>query len=346
MKQMLSDNELSVFAEQLSMILHAGISVPEGISILVEDAPAQDGQKLLSAVNDALNENGSLAESLRVSGAWPDYFIKMTEIGEQSGTLEEVMDSLSSYYNRQDSLMHSIRESLTYPLVLLGMLLAVLIVLMTQVMPVFQQVFEQLGIEMTGISNTVFSLGRLMQRGSIFVLGLIIAAALGCLIGLRHSKGRAVLRSIVLAIPLARRVNELLSCSRFSDAFSLSLHSGLDMGEGFELAAGLVDSAAFKERLSKAGTQIEQGNDLGESLREAGIFTGLDARMVTIGFRTGSAETVLRKIAVSTQSEADNRIQAAVGALEPTLTAILSVLTGLILISVMLPLLGVMTNIG
>ena len=68
--------------------------------------------------------------------------------------------------------------------------------------------------------------------------------------------------------------------------------------------------------------------------------------MLSIGFRTGSAEDALKQIAVSEQEEADNRIQKAVGALEPTMTAVLSLLTGIILVSVMLPLLSVMANIG
>ena len=139
---------------------------------------------------------------------------------------------------------------------------------------------------------------------------------------------------------------ERLACSRFSDALSLALHSGLDMGESFTLAAGLTDQKLFQGKMEKAGTLLEEGSDLADSLRDSGIITGLNARMLSIGFRTGSAEDALKQIAVSEQEETDNRIQKAVGALEPTMTAVLSLLTGMILVSVMLPLLSVMANIG
>ena len=346
MRQTLTDNELSVFSEQLAMILHSGISALEGVSILRDDAPEGEGKEILSAVYDSLEMSGDLAQALRESAVYPEYFVKMTEIGERSGTLEDVMAALADYYGRQDALMRSIRDALTYPLILLGMLFAVLIVLITQVMPVFREVFDQLGIEMTGISAAVFRASSVLQGASVFVLALVVIAALGCLIALRSKKGRDTVLGLTMHIPLGKKINTLLACSRFCDALGLALHSGLDMGESFQLAAGLTDKTCLKDNIDKAGKMLEEGSDLAESMRDAGIITGLNARMVAIGFRTGSAETVMKRISVSCQEEADNSIQSAVNALEPTLTAVLSVLTGLILVSVMLPLLGVMANIG
>lgn len=346
MKQTLTDIELSAFAEQLAMILHSGISTLEGVMIMRDDMPEGQGKEILDGVYQTLEETGYLVEALRAAEVYPEYFIRMVEIGERSGTLEEVMASLSEYYGRQASLMRSIRDALVYPLVLLGMLFAVLIVLMTQVMPVFQEVFEQLGIEMSGISSTVFKISGILQRASIAILVVVVAAVLGSLIAMRTVKGRATLTSVVLRLPLGRTITRLLACSRFSKALSLALHSGLDMGESFELASGLTDHAEFQQNVAKAGELMEQGSDLAESLRDAEIITGLNARMVSIGFHTGTAETALDHISASCQEEADNHIQSAVSALEPTLTAVLSILTGLILVSVMLPLLSVMANIG
>lgn len=346
MKKPLTDSELSVFAGQLAMILHSGISVIEGISILREDAVSEDAQRILSVIYEKLETTGEFALSMHESGVFPDYFLKMTEIGERSGTLEEVLDSLADYYDRQASLMQSIRDSLTYPLILLGMLSAVLIVLMTQVMPVFEEVFAQLGIEMTGISAAIFRISHTMQAVSILLLVLVVALILGCIVGLRVPKGKAAIFSVLIHVPLVRTVSSLLACSHFSAALSLALHSGLDIDESFALAADLTQQEAFLQKRKAAEALIEQGTEFETALRESGIFTGLNARMMSIGFRTGSAEDALKKISADTQNEAEEQIQRAVNALEPTLTAILSILTGLILVSVMLPLLGVMANIG
>ena len=188
MKKNLTNEELALFSGQLSMILHSGISVLEGISILLEDSASDEEKKILESVYGTLEETGDLAEALRAPGVYPEYFIHMAEIGDRSGTLEEVLHSLSSHYEREDAISRSIRDALTYPLVMIGMLAAVLIVLIVQVMPVFRQVFDQLGIEMTGISAAVFRASSVLQGASVFVLALVVIAALGCLIALRSKK--------------------------------------------------------------------------------------------------------------------------------------------------------------
>lgn len=344
MKKM-TDGELSAFAQQLAMILHAGISALEGISILREDACAPEDQELLDALYEHLERTGSLEEALRGTGVFPDYFVQAAALGEHSGTLDEVMDALAGHYERQNTLTRSIRSALTYPLILLTMLSAVLLVLMTRVMPVFEELFSQLGVEITGISAAVFRLSRGMQTFSAAALILAAALVLAGAAGIRTKAGRRRLLAVLSHLPAAQKAQRLLACSRFSDALAVSLHSGLPIEECFSLAASLTDQPAFSEKLQAAESFVLDGTDLGEALQKAGIFTGLNARMLTIGFRTGSAEAALQKISADCQEEADDRIQAAVEALEPVLTAILSILTGLILVSVMLPLLGVMTNI-
>ena len=230
MKQLMTDGELSVFSGQLAMILHSGISTLEGIEILKEDAVSKEAGEILGSINEALEQTGDLAEAFRTSGVFPEYFIKMTEIGERSGTLEDVMDGLSSYYSRQDSLARSIRDALTYPLILLAMLFSVLLVLMTQVMPVFREVFDQLGIELTGVSGTVFAVSSFLQHGSAVLLVLVIGLAAACFFALRTDRGRAFIQKLAAHIPLVVKIRGLLSCSRFADTLSLALHSGLDMG--------------------------------------------------------------------------------------------------------------------
>lgn len=346
MKKTLTDSELSVFAGQLALILHSGISSLEGISILRDDNPSEEGKQILSAVYESLELTGDLAQSLRESGVYPEYFLKMTELGERSGTLEEVMDSLSTYYDRQHTLLTGIKDALTYPLILLGMLLAILIVLLTQVMPVFEEVYLQLGIQIGGAASSVFLIGSLLQKAAFVILLLIIAAVFFCFIALRTGKGKDQLISFVQSIPFVNTIRWQFACARFSNALSIALHSGLDISEGFEIARSLTDQKQFQETLDQAAKLLDEGNDFSDSLRSAGVFSGMDARMVSIGFRTGSAETVLQKISESCQEEADNKIQNAVGMLEPALTAVLSILTGVILVSVMLPLLNVMANLG
>lgn len=342
----LSDSELAFFAEQLSLLLHSGISLLEGISILHEDLPEGQEKQLFAQLLEHLEWTGALAPSLSEAGYWADYFIKMTELGERAGTLEDVMHTLTVHYQKRSSLQKTIRDSLAYPLLLLGMLSAVLFVLITQVMPVFYQVFRQLGIEITGLTATVFSVSRVSQTIAVCLLVLVLAALLICIPLLKTEQGKKRLLVLIYHIPFVNRIRRQLSCSRFANAMSIAIHSGLDMSESFEIASALTDDSDFQSRIEAAAALLNEGTAFGDALQQTGIFTGMNARMFSIGFRIGSADTVLEQISVSCQEEADQRIQSSVGLIEPVLTVILSLLTGLILVSVMLPLLNVMSSIG
>lgn len=346
MKQQLTNLELSIFAEQLALILHSGISVLEGISILQEDLSEKAGGRLLGSIYDSMEQSGDFSQSLADTGFFPEYFVQMTKLGERSGMLEDVLTSLADYYRRQDTLLHHIRDALIYPLVLLGMLTAVLAVLIHQVMPVFADVFQQLGLNMSGMAQTVFSLSNLLQRFSAVFLFLLIAAVLAALYAVRSVRFRTSLFALLCRFPFLRTIMLQTARARFAHALSLSLHSGLDPEESFALASMLTHDQLPAEQLSLAQELLMQGRDCGEALKESGIFSGLDASLISIGFRTGSAEDALTRISQSSQQAAEETLQNIIGAIEPTLTAFLSILTGIILVSVMLPLLNLMASIG
>ena len=91
----LSNTEIAAFCSQTAMILRSGISSIEGISIMLEDSQNAGEKELLSAVNDTLMQTGNLTQALEDTHAYPDYMISMVRIGEQTGRLDDVMDSLA-----------------------------------------------------------------------------------------------------------------------------------------------------------------------------------------------------------------------------------------------------------
>lgn len=346
MKNYLNNTELAFFCEQLSLLLHSGISVLEGIAIMKEDAAAKEVSDILTAVSGRLEETGLLHEALSSSGVFPPYVIHMTEIGERSGTLDDVMASLSLHYQREEAISKSVRDALIYPLVMLSMLLVVVVVLVVRVMPVFSQVFEQLGAEMTGISRSILSLGTALERYAIVFIALLVLLAAGLIYLTRTKHGRRLASSLLSKFPPTRDFHNRLSCSRFAGGMSIALKSGLDTEESFQLVSNLIEDTNFKEKIGKARQLLEEGKDFTEALNKSGIFSGVYARMVSIGFRTGSADTVLEKLSSAYQEEADEKMQNLVAMLEPTLVAVLSIIVGMILLSVLLPLTGIMSSIG
>ena len=127
----LSNMEVTAFSEQMAMILKSGIPASEGISIMLEDAQSEAERVLLGVISEGMTQTGKLYDSLGETGVFPSYMLQMVQIGEETGTLDEVMESLSSHYEREEAISKSIKSALTYPLIMIGMMFLVIIVLIT-----------------------------------------------------------------------------------------------------------------------------------------------------------------------------------------------------------------------
>lgn len=342
----LSNTELTTFCSQFALILRSGISSLEGLSIMQEDSPKGEGQELLSGMIRTMEETGSLYEALTASEVFPPYLCSMVEIGEQSGRLDDVMASLSEHYRREDEMAKNIKSAVSYPLVMLGMMIVVIFILIVKVLPVFNEVFQQLGTGLGGISGTILSLGNTVSRYAlVFVLVAAVIAGLFLYFAFT-AKGRRQIRVFARSFLPTRKLMEKIACSRFASGMYLSLSSGLDTDQSLEMVSRLVDHPVIQEKIRHIQALILEGTSFADAVSQTNMFSGIYARMVSIGYKTGAMDDVMKQISVQYDEEIDSRMSDLVAKLEPTLVAILSIIVGLILLSVMLPLMGIMSNIG
>lgn len=342
----LSNIELTTFCSQFALILRSGISSLEGLAILAEDTPEGDGRSLLLNMQEEMELSGSLYNTLTKAGVFPDYMCSMVEIGEQSGRLDDVMQALSEHYRREEELSKSIRSAVAYPLIMLGMMLIVVFILIVKVLPVFNQVFAQLGTGLTGVSRTVLNLGDAVSRYA-FVFAAIAAVITVCFLYFGCTAGgRKRIRRFSRSFFMTKKLSEKAACSRFASGMYLSLSSGLDTEQSLEMVARLVDHPVIQEKIVSVQKRIAEGTGFADAVSETNLFSGVYSRMVSIGFKAGAMDDVMKQISAQYDEEIDAQMTALVSRLEPTLVAVLSIVVGMILLSVMLPLMGIMSNIG
>lgn len=312
---------------------------------MMEDASAEEEKKILEFILERMQETGNLYDSLSETELFPPYMLHMVEIGEETGTLDEVMEALSNHYDREDAIGKSIKNAVTYPMIMAGMMVAVIIVLLVKVMPIFNQVFVQLGTEMTGFSRMLMELGNAINRYSIALVALLIVIVALILYCTRTKNGRSFSRRLGYHLNFIRLVYEEIAACRFASGMALTLSSGLNPERSMELVSALNDDPLFQEKLQNCRKKVDEGIDLSKALHETGMFTGIYSRMASIGSKTGSMDQVMNRIAVLYQDDIDNRMNNALAVLEPTLVIALSLIVGVILLSVMLPLMGIMSSL-
>ena len=323
---------LSSLCMELSLILKAGIPVSEGLSMLAEGQGGH-AETLLKALASSTDLGNPLYFALEESDAFPFYMVNMVRLGEETGRLESVLLSLSSYYDRMHKLGSAIRSAVFYPSILFVLMLIVVGVLMTQVLPVFAEVTAQLGIKSTAVASFLTSIGNFLSENALFILiGIVILIAVAVF--------------LIYKFFAKTKLGQMIATARFAFAAAMSISGGLDLDSVIKLAGNLTANAYVKAKVQRCEELINQGESFEEAVNKSALFSPIYSRMLTVGQRTGSTDIVMEEIARRYEEFVNDDIEAKIGRLEPVLIIVLSVLVGLILLSVMLPLMNIMTAIG
>ena len=140
MKYTLTARELSNFFGQLGMLIHSGISVTEGLAILQDESQTDTDREIITALLTSMEETGSLTQAMETSGRFPHSSVSYIKTGEETGCLDEILNSLTLHYEQEQEVSEQIRSAVTYPLIMLGMMGIVIVVLLVKVLPVFSAI--------------------------------------------------------------------------------------------------------------------------------------------------------------------------------------------------------------
>ncbi len=343
---LLTAEELSMFFVQLSMMLKAGILPVDGISLLAADAASQREKLLLEKMGDELEIGAPLNAALAKAGCFPDHALKMVQIGEDTGRLEQVMAALANHYEQEHELRQSMRQVIVYPSWLAVIIAVVTFVLVTQVLPVFQQVLQQLGSDLSPWAASLLDLGVFSQQGAIVFAVLLLLLAAYLFINSRSVIGQERLRAMADKIFFRGKLGISVAREHFASAMSLSLASGLNINQALEKAQSLVADAKMKTAIDQCASLMEEGASFATAVEKTGIFSGLEVGLIATGFRSGSSENVMAELARRCHNQTEDILAKIMARIEPMLVVFLVVVVGMLLLSVMLPLLAMMNSIG
>jgi type IV pilus assembly protein PilC len=264
--------------------------------------------------------------------------VHMIDLGEQTGRLEEVLKSLTAYYEREASIRAGIKHAVAYPLVMTFMMIIVLIVLISKVLPVFSQIYTELGSGLTGFAQVLMNISTVLNRYMIVLIIIFAVLLVAAVVLYATGIWRTLFQGKGIAMSIA--------ASRFANCMYLALASGLDTDQGLNLASELVNNPYMHDRIARCQDHIRHGEGFSEAVLNSGIFSKTFSSWISIGYKTGGMDDVMQRIGKAYEDDTEERLEHFISVLEPTLVIILSLFIGLILISFLLPLLGIMSSIG
>lgn len=371
----LSGGEVSSFCEGIAIMLAAGIQTDEAVHMLSDNMGDTPLHRACDEVYRGLVSGRGLAASMRAAGGagadgaardpgagpaagtgrgaeapvFPAYAVALVGIGERSGRLENVLRSLAVYYDEEERVFAKLRASIGYPAALLCVMSVILAFTVIGILPVFLGVYDELAGGLAG--GSFAAVGAAVAVGWV-ALVLTLAVTACALVGsaaVRTPRGQVRILALLERLPVTRPAMYRLALSRFSAAASAYLASGADSNTAMREALRVVDHPVLHERLERAHDAMvdpARALSLSQAVTEFGVFEPVYARMLAIGSRAGSVDGVLERLSATFFDDAVAQIDRAVDAVEPALAALLTVAVGATLISVMLPLVGMMGAIG
>ena len=341
----LSNEDISHICRSLSLLLHGGLTMADGVYLLSREDSCH--KELLLDLGAGLDGGHSLSGAMEKTGRFPGAVYHMVGIGEETGRLEEALTNLADYYDRRCRTARLLQNAVAYPAMTLALMLVVIGVLLIKVLPIFDDVYASLGSRLTGISGLLLHLGQGLKAVLPLLFGLLAAAAVLVLLFVLwdpfREKGIGWYRKQFGDVWLARRFNN----ARFAQGLAMGLGSGLTLEESGNLAAMLLeDIPGAAKRCALCARKLEQGESLADALGESGLLDAYSCRMLSVGIRSGSGDAVMADIARRQMLSAEETLENAIAKVEPAMVLTASILVGLILLSVMLPLMNILSAIG
>ena len=345
-KKKFSSEELSGFCSQVAIMLKSGIALEEGVYMLAEEVEEEGTKKVLNQVQNKLKHNESFESALRDTGVFPEYLVNMVRIGETSGKLEDVMNSMEQYYARDSVIKDSIRNVIAYPAMMFGMIAVVLAALVGKILPMFENVFINLNVDAASSSSRIMNFG--MWAGRIVALFAFAVIVVGLIVyGFYHTeKGNLCLRRFACHCFITKRTANLLAVGRFVSSMAVMVSSGLDVKESMEMSRGIVEHPGVQKKISRCIEKMDKKESFANTLRDEAILTGMQGRIVAVADKAGMMDEVLGDISTQFDEKISNHMGQFCTKVETSLVLALSVVVGGVLISIMFPLVSIITSIG
>ncbi len=345
-KSMISHQGLASLFLELSMLFHAGVGTGDGLILLSEESGGED-QAMLAAMAARVDDGAALSAAMRETGRFPVYACGLVEVGEKAGRTEEALAALANYYEGRARTDRRVRSALLYPAVMLLLMLVVIGVLLVKVLPIFDDVYASLGGRLTGVAGGLLSLGRWLGE-AMPVLWVLLALAVALVAAFAAAPGfRERLTGWWRRQRGDKGVSRQMNDARLAQALAMGMASGMPLEEAVELASGLMEDVPHaKSRCLDCRERLDQGEGISAAMKASGLLPARACRLLELGQRSGAGDSAMEKIAATLSEEGEAALEERVSRAEPALVLVCSILVGLILLSVMLPLMHIMSAIG
>ena len=334
---------LTIFTRELATLVKADLTLDEALRIVsLQPLIPRKIKSATLGILDSVRQGDSLSGALAARGKeFPEYYWRLVQAGEASGSLGDVLDDLAQFLERSSEVRTQVGSALLYPAVLLVAAGGALAVILTVLIPTIVPLFKDAGASLPGTLQFLVNAQSFISRNWIAVLIALAAALVLITLSLRTAGLRTILHRAFLRIPIVGGMISNRETARFARTLATMTHSGVPMLEAVRISGSVLQNQAFATAVANAGQALQEGGTLSQPLLQSGLFSELSMRLIAVGEQTGQLETMLMRVAQVYEATLQRQLGRLMSLLTPVLTLGIGGLVGGLILSVMSAILSI-----
>ena len=342
--QRVKQKELVNFARQLSILFSAQVPLLESLHALSRQTQNSYFQKIILDIADDVEGGTILSKAFaRHPKQFSVFFINMVRSGEASGSLENALQYLADYMEKQHYLISRVRGAMIYPAFITSAFLLIGTLMMILVVPQLTSFIEESGQELPFTTKILIGTSDFL-RGWWWFLAIALISGISYLVySIKHSLPfRRRWHAFLLKIPVfGKTVLQKMYLARFADNLSTLIQGGLTILQALQVSSEVVGNLVFAQIITEAKEEVRIGNTLSSALAKHEQIPPLVSQMIATGEKTGSIDVILKKMAQFYNKEVDNTVDNLSQLIEPILILLIGGAVAILVASILMPIYNV-----
>ncbi|MBS9402421.1 type II secretion system F family protein [Halomonas sp. TRM85114] len=331
--------DIMLFARQMATMIRAGVPVLQAFEVVAESLEKPAMSALVQELMNEVAAGASFSEALRQH---PDYFdqlfVNLIAAGEQSGSLDSMLERVATYKEKIESLKARVKKALWYPAAVISVGLGVTALLLIKVVPQFESLFAGFGAELPAMTRMTIAMSEFAQAywwwGVLGVMGFITFIRQG----MKRSETFAYrMHAFALKVPVLGDILDKSSVARYSRTLATTFGAGVPLIEALNTAGAASGNKVYERAIEQVGEDVSSGQQLNFAMRLTERFPALAVQMVGIGEESGALDAMLNRVADYYEEQVDNKVDALTSLLEPLIIVVLGVMVGGLVVSMYMP---------
>ena len=339
--------DFTVFLRQWATMQSAGMTVIQTLNVLAEQTPNLAFGKVVSKMAMNVQEGMTLTEALQKNkGVFDKVFINLISAGENSGTLDKILDRLAVYYEKVAAIRRKMISASMYPVIALTAVFGIVIALLVFVVPMFQKMYASQGGHLPAPTQALIDVSDFLKSHILHML-VSVGAFVGTVVyAFTDEEARKKVDPFLLLIPVVGPLLRKSALAQFCRTLGTLTQAGVPILDAFALAARTSGNFEIEEAAMRVQASVKEGTTISTPLGKEKAIPKMMVSMIAIGEQTGELEKMLLKIAEFYEDEVDALVGGLTSLLEPILILVMGAVVVSIIIPMYLPIINMGNNVG